>query len=49
MTKNVQDKSCNSFPITITIRDIRRKWGIKVNYASQSKNHENYVAFIANP
>ena len=32
-----------------TRRDNSRKWGIIVNYASQSKNHENYVAVIANP
>ena len=35
--------------MTNTRRDIRRKWGIIVNYASQSKNHENYVVDIANP
>ena len=47
MTKIFQDKSCNSSPMTNTRRDNRRKWGIIVNYASQSNNHENYVAVKA--
>ena len=34
--------------MTNTRRDNRRKWGIIVNYASQSKNHENYFVDIAN-
>ena len=49
MTNFFYDKSWFSFPMTITRRDNRRKWGILVNYAGQSKNHENYVVYIANP
>ena len=49
MTKIFQNKSCNSSQMTNTRRDNRRKWGTIVNYASQSKNHENYVVGIADP
>ena len=44
MTKNF-----NSPQMKNTRRDDRRKWVIKVNFTIQSKNHENYVAVIANP